>query len=43
MATKRINYCFMCGKDESQVDYLIKGKYGCLCRDCAAQAEEAFV
>ena len=42
MATKRINYCFMCGKDESQVDYLIKGKYGCLCRECSMQAEEAF-
>ena len=42
MATKRINYCFMCGKDESQVDYLIKGKYGCLCRECSSQAEEAF-
>lgn len=42
MATKRINYCFMCGKDESQVDYFIKGKYGCLCRECSMQAEEAF-
>lgn len=42
MATKRINYCFMCGKDESQVDFLIKGKYGCLCRECSSQAEEAF-
>ena len=42
MATKRINYCFMCGKGESQVDYLIRGKYGCLCRECSAQAEEAF-
>lgn len=34
MATKRDEFCFMCGSKKDDVDKLIKGSYGYICNNC---------
>lgn len=38
MANKQILRCFLCGKVESEVEHLIKGKFGCVCDGCVHEA-----
>ena len=38
MANKQILRCFLCGKVESEVEHLIKGKFGCVCDECVHEA-----
>ena len=38
MANKQILRCFLCGKAESEVEHLIKGKFGCVCDECVHEA-----
>ena len=38
MANKQILRCFLCGKVESEVEHLIKGKFGCVCDGCIQDA-----
>ena len=40
MANKQEERCFLCGKLKSEVEKLIKGKYGCICNECAEEAYE---
>ena len=40
MANKQDERCFLCGKLKSEVEKLIKGKYGCICNECAKEAYE---
>lgn len=34
MATKKDEFCFMCGRKKDDVDKLIKGSYGYICNNC---------
>ena len=39
MANKQQEFCFICGKKKSEVDRLLKGKYGgCICNECIHEA-----
>ena len=38
MTNKQILRCFLCGKVESEVEHLIKGKFGCVCDACIHEA-----
>lgn len=38
MANKQIERCFLCGREESEVEHLIKGKFGCVCDKCVHEA-----
>lgn len=38
MENKQILRCFLCGKVESEVEHLIKGKFGCVCDKCVHEA-----
>lgn len=40
MANKQRLRCFLCGKEEWEVEHLIKGKYGYVCDKCVQQAHE---
>lgn len=39
MANKKQEFCFICGKSKSEVDRLLKGKFGgCICNECVREA-----
>lgn len=39
MASKKQEFCFICGKSKSEVDRLLKGKFGgCICNECVKEA-----
>lgn len=39
MANKKQEFCFICGKSKSEVDRLLKGKFGgCICNECVKEA-----
>lgn len=39
MANKKQEFCFICGKRESEVNKLLKGSYGgCICDECVQEA-----
>lgn len=39
MANKKQEFCFICGKTKSEVDRLLKGKFGgCICNECVREA-----
>ena len=39
MANKKQEFCFICGKTKSEVDRLLKGKFGgCICNECVKEA-----
>ena len=38
MAKKQQELCFLCGKSRSQVNQLLKGKFGCVCDECVNEA-----
>lgn len=37
---KQTEVCFICGKTKSEVDKLLKGKYGYICNECVQEAYE---
>lgn len=37
---KQTEICFICGKTKSEVDKLLKGKYGYICNECVQEAYE---
>ena len=37
---KQSEVCFICGKVKSQIDKLLKGKYGYICNECVQEAYE---
>lgn len=41
MANKKDERCNICGRNESELDLLFKGKYGYICSDCVEDAYEA--
>ena len=38
MANKQKEICFLCGKTRSEVNQLLKGKFGYICSDCVQEA-----
>lgn len=40
MANKQVERCFLCGKAKSEVNQLLKGKFGCVCDECIHEAYE---
>lgn len=42
MANKR-QFCTMCGKQESEVEILLKGKHGCICDECVDAAYDMLI
>lgn len=40
MANKQQEICFLCGKSKSEVNRLIRGKFGYVCDDCIQEAQE---
>lgn len=38
MANKQIERCFLCGKTKTEVNQLLKGKFGCVCDACVHEA-----
>lgn len=39
MANKKQEFCFICGKTKSEVDRLLRGKFGgCICNECVREA-----
>lgn len=42
MANKQQERCFLCGKTKSEVNQLLKGKFGYVCDDCIHEAYEVF-
>ena len=40
MANKQAEICYMCGRPKSQVNQLLKGKYGYICNNCVNDAHE---
>ena len=40
MANKQSEMCFLCGRSKSQVNQLLKGKFGYVCCDCIIEAYE---
>lgn len=40
--TKQLERCFLCGKTKSEVNQLIKGKFGYVCDECVHEAYEIF-
>lgn len=40
MANKQSEICFLCGKSMSQVNQLLKGKFGYVCDECVQEAYE---
>ena len=38
--TKQTERCFLCGKEKSEVNLLLKGKYGCVCDSCVQEAHD---
>lgn len=43
MAKKQQELCFLCGKSRSQVNQLLKGKFGCVCDECVNEAYEVLI
>lgn len=42
MANKQVERCFLCGKTKTEVNQLLKGKFGCVCDACVHEAYEVF-
>lgn len=42
MANEQTEICFLCGKTKSEVNQLIKGKFGYVCDECVHEAYEIF-
>ncbi|WP_418888970.1 ClpX C4-type zinc finger protein, partial [Parablautia intestinalis] len=40
MANKQTEICFLCGKTKSEVNQLLKGKFGYICDSCVNEAHE---
>lgn len=40
MSNKQIERCFLCGRVKSEVNQLLKGKFGCVCDECVQEAYE---
>lgn len=40
MANKQTEICFLCGKTKSEVNQLLKGKFGYICNSCVHEANE---
>lgn len=40
MANKQSELCFLCGRSKSQVNQLLKGKFGYVCDECVQEAYE---
>ena len=40
MANKQSELCFLCGRSKSQVNQLLKGKFGYVCDGCVQEAYE---
>lgn len=40
MASKQVERCFLCGKTKTEVNQLLKGKFGCVCDECIHEAYE---
>lgn len=40
MANKHEERCFLCGKVKSEVNQLLKGRFGCVCDECIKEANE---
>lgn len=40
MANKQQEICFLCGKTKSEVNQLLKGKFGYVCDSCVQEAYE---
>ena len=40
MANKQAEICYMCGRPKSQVNQLLKGKYGYICNNCVNDAHD---
>ncbi len=40
MANKQSEMCFLCGRSKSQVNQLLKGKFGYVCDECVQEAYE---
>ncbi len=38
MANKKIERCFLCGRLQSEVNHMVKGKFGYACDECVADA-----
>ena len=38
MANKQIERCFLCGKTKTEVNQLLRGKFGCVCDACVHEA-----
>ncbi|MFG6377559.1 MAG: hypothetical protein K1W19_04470 [Lachnospiraceae bacterium] len=38
--TKQTERCFLCGKEKSEVNLLLKGKYGYVCDSCIQEAHD---
>lgn len=43
MANKQQEICFLCGKSKSEVNQLIKGKFGYVCDECVHEAYEVLI
>lgn len=43
MANKQSEICFLCGKSKSQVNQLLKGKFGYVCDECVREAYEVLI
>jgi len=40
LANKHEERCFLCGKVKSEVNQLLKGRFGCVCDECIKEANE---
>lgn len=40
--SNRTRYCIMCGQSEAEGNMMLRGKNGCICRECAREAERVF-
>ena len=43
MANKQSELCFLCGRSKSQVNQLLKGKFGYVCDGCVQEAYEVMI
>lgn len=42
MAKSSEELCFLCGRGKSQVNKMVRGKFGCVCDECISDAQSAF-
>jgi len=40
MANNKMEMCYICGKKRTEVDFLVKGKFGCICDQCVSDLQE---